>query len=294
MQLDVSINAFYLRRLQRDLERTHGAIGITTQWLTWDTARLAANDAIKYSAPWAAGKPGTGSAQLASGKSAIAYDLLGSKGGATRRAKRLGVFDFLPDNIKRTFIQDGVVVNVTSSGRIYAKDETLYRPNASLAEMKAHHLRYRGKNGRTTTAGAKTRNIGRWKSTAKMMVPREKMDQYLRYVQSKVGELKASWLPAARYFAQKVGGKVGASAWIVKQGKQLGTYIDSVNATGNGYASLTNLAPHNEAIRPDMVKFIESQRNKFIMRVTPKRMQQIADQFNRNRTPQPIRETAAA
>lgn len=294
MQMDVSINKFALNRLKRDLERTYGAVGITTQWLTWDTARLAANDAIKYSAPWAAGKPGTGTAQLASGKSAIAYDLLGRKGGATRRAKRLGVFDFLPDNIQRTFTKDGVVVNVTKDGRIYAKDETLYRPNATLADMKAHHLRYRGRNGRTTTAGAKTRNIGRWKSTAKMMVPKAKMDQYLRYVQSKVGELKASWLPAAQYFALKVGGKVSASAWIKKQGKKLGTYTDSVNATGNGFCSLTNLAPHNEAVRPDMVKFIEAQRNKFIMRVTPKRMEQIAAQFNANRTPMPIRETSAA
>ena len=70
MEMVVQFDPIQMRRLQKNLAAMPGATGITEQWLVWDTARLAANDAIKFTAPWAGGRPRNGTAQKQQGESA--------------------------------------------------------------------------------------------------------------------------------------------------------------------------------------------------------------------------------
>jgi hypothetical protein len=155
--------------------------------------------------------------------------------------------------------------------------------------MRRHHLKYRGKNGRTTQAGALTRNIGRWKSTAKMRVKKERVDQYLELQKKRVGKLKASWLPALVHYATLTGATVRVSAWI-KRHRGSGAYGGTISNTGTGSITASSTASHNTAIRPGIIKWIQGNRQRQMKRYSERRMQQIADQFNSNRaTVLPIR-----
>ena len=78
--------------------------------------------------------------------------------------------------------------------------------------LKEFHRKSRTKNGRVSTAGDRTRNIGRWVARDKMVVPEKVRKSYIRKVQRNVGRLKAGWLPTLARFPS-VGGRKPAK-WI--------------------------------------------------------------------------------
>lgn len=266
MELQVQVNQYTLNNLRRKLEQTHGAIGITTQWLVWDTARLAAKDAVKYSAPWANGVPGTSKAQLNQGQSAVNNDI--ERIFATK------------DDSKYIFFTN------KGNGKKYAKNKKtglLFEIDPSLfdSDIKSLHLSKRNVRGRVA------------RQSRQAWVDGKKLQDYIKSVQARVGSLKAAWLPAEEYFSRKVNAAVRAPAWIIRQIKS-GSFLDAIGTSGNGSAVLINQAPHNSAIRRDMISFIQNQRQKFIRNMSEKRMQQIADQFNRSPSVKPIKQAAVA
>jgi hypothetical protein len=264
MDVSVQFNPFALARLKRNLEATGKVVGLTTQWLVWDTARLAGNDAIKYTAPWADGTPGNSAKQKKVGEGAVDGDL--------RRifAKADDRFVFFVNR------GDGKrYAKSVETQKVFEVPDELWMP-----DIKTMHMRLRGRNGR----------VNRQKRQAFVMPAALK--KYTASVQSRVGKLKASWLPATNYFAKKVNGKVASSAWINRHAGA-GTHADNVRADGNGTAILSSTAPHNNAIRRSVIRFVQDQRDKFLMRVTPKRIEQIAAQFNRGMTPQLDKRVAA-
>jgi len=263
MEMVVQFDPIQMRRLQKNLAKMPGATGITEQWLVWDTARLAANDAIKFTAPWASGSPGTGSAQKRQGETAASSDL----DRAFARQDERFVFFVNPGTSER-------MARNVATGRVFSIPAELWEP-----DVKDRHESLRNRRGR----------VLRQKRQA--WVKPKVLDKYVKSVQARVGELKASWLPAARHFAGLVSGKVAASAWITRHAGA-GTYINTLNKSGNGTVILSNTAAHNTAIRRDMINFIQKQRQKFLGNVSKKRMEQIAAQFNRNAEPQAIRVAA--
>lgn len=265
MEVAVQFNPFELKRLQRQLESTHEATGITVQWLCWDQARLAALDGIKYVAPWAEGKPGTGNAQRKQGESAVSNDI-----------DRL--FARKDDDRFVLFTNKG-------NGKKYVKNKekgiVFEVPDELIdVDLKQYHLSKRNNRGR----------VGKQKRQA--WVKKDSLTKYIKEVQNRVGSLKASWVPALENFAKKVGSAARVPAWIAKQYKE-GSYSDRMKEDGNGVIVITSAAHHGQAIRKDTIAFIQRRRNQSMANYSKKRIQQIADQFNANRTNiQPIRQNA--
>jgi hypothetical protein len=265
MQMDVSLDAIQLRRLQRNLAKMPEAIGITVQWLTWDQGRLAGRDAIKGTAPWAGNSSGNTSRQRKVGEGAVEGDINRAFAEA--------------DEDKYTFF-----VN-KGNGKRYAKNKATNQtfeipPDLWMPELKARHLKLRNSKGRVM------------KQSRQAWAKPKDLRNYIKTVQSRVGSLKASWVPAAQYFARRVNGALKIPAWVSRHVPQ-GTFIDAVAANGNGQIVLSSTIDHNTAIRRSLMPFIAKERDKYLRRITPKRMQQIADQFNAGRTALPIRERAA-
>lgn len=142
---------------------------------------------------------------MARGKNKVINDLIGG------RRKRSGIFA----SFDRTVLDEAVLVHgggiqrlwTTRTGEPFGVETDLFRPNASLSDMRAHHKRY-WKRGKMTEAGARTRDIGRWKFIDRMVVTHETLDAYIHEVQSKVGYLASGW----RVAAQKLG--VTLPKWI--------------------------------------------------------------------------------
>jgi len=258
MEMSIEIDAFALRSLQRKLKKFPEASGITQQWLVHDTARLAALDAVKSSAPWAGGKPGNASKQRKQGEEAAASDL-------DRAFARI--------DDRMVFFESGgrKMARIVATGAVFEIPNNLWKP-----AIIGRHKQLRNSRGRVP------------KQPRQAWVVKKELEKYIKTVAARVGKLKASWIPAAEYFARKVNGAVNVPAWVSRH-RGDGSYTDTIQRNGNGTCIVTSTAPHNRAFREGTKKFIEQQRNKFLLSASKKRIQQIADQFNRGSDPRSVR-----
>jgi hypothetical protein len=121
---------------------------------------------------------------------------------------------------------------VSKEGRVYGVEETFFKPNASIEEMRTHHKKYY-KNGHRTRAGTFTRDIGRWRFIDKMTVGKDSMKKYLQWIFQRVGMSKAGWVRAGSVF-----GKVTKiPAWVSRH---------VANARGSG--KMHKISQHSFAI----------------------------------------------
>lgn len=150
--------------------------------------------------PPATGKGTRGKARKM-GQNKIAGDLTG--GGHSRGKRRVGVFTVLPDETIDWAIESGqntssdnVRLWIRKDGTVYGTQQHLFRPDASMSEMREHHKRY-FKNGRMSTAGSYERGIGRWRWIDQMVVRESTFRRYLRKQERKVGFYAAGFRPGA-------------------------------------------------------------------------------------------------
>lgn len=134
------------------------------------------------------------------GRSKIVGDLVGRKG--TRRNRRSGIFTVLSDDLVDHALEtglydssDNVRLWVRKDGTVYGTQTHLFRPDATLSEMRYHHKRY-FKKGEMSKAGTFTRDIGRWRWIDQMIVRESTFKKYLRSQQRKVGFYAAGFRPA--------------------------------------------------------------------------------------------------
>lgn len=176
------------------------------------------------------------------GRGALAQDLLGGR--KIRKGKSAGIFQ-TDANVIATWessIEAGlegsnktVRAFKSKSGAIYGVDKSLYRPNASDGEIRAHHLKYRSsKTNRVTTAGSLTRDIGRWKFVDKMYVNKSRIESYIRKTaKDDVGLLKSGW------YQTRWRGGAKPPAWVKKHGDNSVT-IPAMKDNGSGYLEIRN------------------------------------------------------
>jgi hypothetical protein len=178
------------------------------------------------------------------GKGAIAQDLLGGRKVAKGNTSK-GIFNTDKNEIAQyeaaeyaglaNLVPTAHVIK-TKTGAIYGVDNKLYKPNASMGEMRAHHEKFRSKRtGRVTTAGSYDRTIGRWKFVDKMYVKHSRMNSYIRQRAKEVGKLKGGWAGGT---VKWKGGKKPAK-WIMNHAKT-GNCIDRMKENGNGYLEIRN------------------------------------------------------
>lgn len=163
------------------------------------------------------------------GENAIKSDLFGGRRRSGARYASIGLFQRIGNSTiqppKRERTETAAVRLGWESSktiRIYWK---FWRPSASVAEMNNFHLRYRNKYGRVPFVSQST--IGRWKVQDQMWISNDTADNYLRWVQSRVGWSKAGFASAALACGIRI------PAWVRRHAPKAGT--SSVNFGANPY-----------------------------------------------------------
>jgi len=169
------------------------------------------------------------------GENAIKSDLFGGRsrrvgGGARQKiATSLGIFQRIgnstvspPKRARTETVNVRLGWETSKNIRIYWK---FWRPSASIAEMSNFHLRYRNNYGRIGYVSQNT--IGRWKVQDQMWISNDTADQYLNWVQSRVGWAKAGFASAALACGIRI------PAWVRRHAPKAGT--SSVNFGANPY-----------------------------------------------------------
>ena len=224
-------------------------------------ARLLARDLAFETAPF-----GLDKAAQKMGENTIRGDIMGrERANGEKTTNRQPLFFVINEpkvksNFKKT--PDGIQkLWVSKEGRVYATEDTFFRPNASVDEMRAHHKKY-FKNGRRTRAGSFTRDVGRWRFIDKMTVGKGAMNKYLKWIFQRVGMSKAGWVKAGSNF-----GKVtGIPAWV---GRHVASARGSgkIRKTGADTAeiTLTNHIPWSDKIIPpsSIEKVLQLNKEKF-------------------------------
>jgi len=190
--------------------------------------------------------PSMGKANKASherGKMSITSDLLGLKGNRDKHQRTAGVFVVLDDGLlaaNAAQSPNGTTVRlfVKKGGIVYGCDRQFYRPNASTGEMYAHHQSLRRKSdGRVTTAGGATRDVGRFRFINQMVVSRSAYLRYEKWIHQRVGILAAGFNPAAAALGFNL------PAWIKKHGTS-GGVVKIVRRPGSYTITITNKVPY--------------------------------------------------
>lgn len=244
--------------------------------LTKQAARLFVKNVVKISPPGGSrSKFDTNPERViqksseakARGVSAIRTDIFGGNrsGGGTKAGKRPGIFTTMSSGMlavkARQFNTMGEHSNemgaeklwVNKDGRVYAVESTLYRPNASAGEMMRHHKRY-WKNGRISTAGTYTRDIGRWRFIDKMVITKTAAGEIMKTLARRVGYFASGWKAAAN--------KLGLSLpkWISDKDGQGGCWEKE---SSSGFSvTIANKVSYRQAMQvdrlcADTLKFVE-------------------------------------
>jgi hypothetical protein len=178
------------------------------------------------------------------GENAITGDLFGGRtvdvGGF--RAKSLGFFIVSDGKWKK---RDEIVSAFTNkNGQVYGVEQRLYRPGASVQEMRAHRDLYRSKaTGRMSKAGLRTRNVGRHVFIDRMVVSQAAANRFLKQLHKRVGYMAGGWATAAQQI-----GRIsrGFPAWIKRHGSPGEARLDQ--AGENISLSLTNRAVYRNTL----------------------------------------------
>ncbi|MDB6024011.1 MAG: hypothetical protein JWM68_234 [Verrucomicrobiales bacterium] len=112
-------------------------------------------------------------------------------------------------------------------GTVYGVDRRLYRPDATLEYMSQFHQNKRNGRGRVGEAGQSTRDIGRWKFLDVMAVPADRLKEYIKSVQDRVGRGKGGWAAGTI----KLGGRV--AQWIAIHARTAGRFEDHLDDGGD-------------------------------------------------------------
>ena len=213
--VNLSIESKQFARLAAKLTRvTRGK----TRNVLKEVARAFVKDCMKMTPPFG-DRPVKESwkTQRDIGMAAIKLDLFGGRRGSLGKTKRVGVFETMPKAwLQKVIDERGEDFQETvywhdKSGKAYGAERKLFKPSANQSEMREHHKKY-FRNGRMSAAGTKDRRIGRWVWIDKMIVPPEAADQYLKLMQSRVGNAKAGWMQAATALGVK-----SIPQWISRQ-----------------------------------------------------------------------------
>jgi len=139
-----------------------------------------------------------GEAAIERGRRAIRGDLLGGR--KVTKGSKAGIFMALDDSLINSALETGlyqtenVRLFVKKGGIVYGTDRSLFRPNAGIVEMDAHHHKY-WKNGYITSAGHRPlyAQIGRWVFVDKMVVRKSAMNKYLDYLYDRICIMAGGW-----------------------------------------------------------------------------------------------------
>ena len=187
------------------------------------------------------------------GEKAITGDLIGRK-------RRVGIFGAIGAAMSEEGgyswykTGDNVRLFVGKDGFAYGTEKMMFRPDASTSEMRAFHKK-NFVNGKMSSAGSKTRNIGRWKFLDKMFVSKETLDEYIQKTIKKVGIAKAGWANCALQLKKVNKGKLtqGIPPWVMRHTADFknGNTQDLTSDIKNPRVVMTNTTPWANNVIPE-------------------------------------------
>jgi hypothetical protein len=171
------------------------------------------------------------------GEGAVIRDLTGGRSDSGSFKTR-GAFVVISDSTaaKATAGKNGAVRLFAAKGRVYGADRQFFKPYATMKEMEAHHKSQRDARGRVTQAGARTRDVGRWRFIEQMIVAQSTFQKYLAQEIARVGFGKGGWAACAG----ALGGTRGLARWITKH-KSPALVIENYNATNSTITLVNNV-----------------------------------------------------
>jgi hypothetical protein len=181
------------------------------------------------------------------GEKAIARDLLGGK-------KRYGLFapitGFMAANAKE-YSTGNIRLFVKKDGTVYGTDRAHFLTDASASTLRQIH-KGAFQNGKMSSAGSRTRDIGRWKFIDKYLVPGAALEDYVKSQQAKSGMAKSGWAACAKQLKKVVSGSMtrGIPKWVTRH---LGDYSFGTveDRTGNLFSPtvvLTNTCRYADKV----------------------------------------------
>lgn len=184
------------------------------------------------------------------GEAAIARDLLGGKG-------RYGFFAPISPAIERgmeEYSSGNIRLFVKKDGTVYGTDQAHLLNSASAGTLRKLH-RSAFKNGQMSSAGSRSRDIGRWKFINKYFVPSDVLSEYVQSAQAKVGLAKSGWAACAKQLKGAVKGSPtrGIPRWVTRHLGDFGFgYIqDNADNADNPSITLTNTCRYADKVCPE-------------------------------------------
>jgi len=218
------------------------------------------------------------------GEKAITGDLIGRK-------RRVGIFGAIGPAMTEAGgyswykTGDNVRLFVGKDGFAYGTEKTMFRPDASGSEMRAFHKK-NFVNGKASSAGSYTRNIGRWKFLDKMFVSKETLDDYIKSTIKKVGIAKAGWANCALQLKKVNKGKLTADIppWVIRHTADFknGKTEDLTSDPKNPRVIMTNTTPWASSVITESEKhtaigFVLSKMKKQIEAILKKRQKTLVE-----------------
>jgi hypothetical protein len=183
------------------------------------------------------------------GASAVARDLLGGK-------KRYGIFapitDFMAANAEE-FSTGNIRLFAKKDGTVYGTDKAHFLPSANASTLRSiHKEKFTG--GRISSAGGRTRDIGRWKFIDRFFVPPSTLAKYVADQQTKVGLAKSGWADCAKQLRKVVSGAMtrGIPRWVTRHlgDHGFGDVQDKTSNFFNPTVVLTNSCKYADRVLP--------------------------------------------
>ena len=194
------------------------------------------------------------------GEKAITRDLVGGRSSsAVHSQRRIGIFGIIGEamNIKGGYAWykkgENVRLFVGKDGYAYGTEKSFFRPDASESDMRSFHKKF-FVNGKMSSAGSKTRDIGRWKFLDKMFVSEATMNTYKESVLKKVGIAKAGWASCALKLKKVNKGSLtaGFPKWVTRHTGDFdnGRVQDMTADKKNPRVEVTNKTPWASDVIP--------------------------------------------
>lgn len=185
---------------------------------------------------------GKNESDVKSGEGAIRRDLLGR---AMQRAGLFGAVGIV------TPYSTGNVRLYVFGGHAYGLDKTHYRPDAGEGDMRDFH-KANFKDGKVTSAGSRTLDVGRWKFVEKMYVNKKTLGSYVNYVLDHVGIAKSGWSGCCELLPKVVAGSMtrGIPSWVTRHVRGSSEVIDRTDDPDNPSIVVKNLVPWASSVCP--------------------------------------------
>lgn len=186
------------------------------------------------------------------GEAAIVRDLLGKGGGGTVRAGIFSGHGFNQDMGYEWYATGpNVRLFISKDGHAYGTDKTYFKESVSYEEMRAFH-KSKFVNGKMSSAGGRSRDVGRWKFIEKWFVPKAALDSYVDRQILKVGWAKSAWAACARELRKVTSGSAtrGIPSWVTRHDSPNSDVIDNSRNLTNPSVTLINTTKYAGQVLP--------------------------------------------